>query len=245
MKLCPQCRQNFSDETHFCLSDGTPLIPVDDALEELTLVRPLIPNIQTPSQPVRSGKSRIFVYLAGGLFLLLLVAGVIGVAIFALTRSRNSDTSNNTSSNSILTNKDQATNQINKEKANLQSQQDQLEKEKQRLSDERKKLNEEKNKTGDTPLPPTSFPAQPTARIKFGRGHVAETFSGKIYTQRSFVLEARSGQYLSASVVGAGCVTFSNGGTNLGFVTVSGDNRVTLVNNCNSEASFTLTVAIK
>ena len=269
MKQCPQCRQNFSDDTHFCLSDGTPLIFVNSAPEEVTVVRPNlnihIPeeetivkpnlNINNPAPPVKQGVSPIFAYLTVGLLLLLIGGGVILLAIFAYGRISNTNTetakiSNSTPVNTFSINKENGKSLIDEQKANLQRQQDQIEKERQKLEDERKKLNEEKTKPLETPPPvpsppPVNYPPQPTARIKFGRGRVAESVSGKIYTQRSFVLEARSGQYLSASVNGGGCVVFSNGSSSVGFTTSSGDNRLTLVNNCNSEASFSLTVAIR
>ena len=248
MKQCPQCRQTFSDETYFCLSDGTPLPEGDEAPEEITVIKSVGPTVRTSASQEQKGTSRILVWVAGGLVLLILVLGVIGVAIITIRRNWKNEIPNN-SSNSNVSNRDEVSNRINKEKSNLQEQQDQIEKEKRRLAEERKKLNEDKNKTAETPLPSptrtTSYPAQPTARIKFGRGRVAESVSGKIYTQRSYVLEARSGQYLSATITGGGCVTFSNGATSLGYVTGSGDNRITLVNNCGTEAGFSLTVSIK
>lgn len=255
MKQCPQCRQYFSDDTHFCLSDGTPLIAADDTPEEMTVIRPQ--NIQPTPPSVQKGASPIFVYLTVGLLLLLLIGGVVAVGLFALSRMSGGNTnveiakeSNKTPSGFLPPKKDNEQEKIDQQKANLQQQQDQLEKEKQRLADERKKLNEDKNKPVETPVPTppppaTPYPAQPTARIKFGRGRVSESVSGKIYTERSFVLQARSGQYLSAAVSGGGCVTFSNGGTSFGYVTSSGDNRINLVNNCRAEASFSLTVSIR
>jgi hypothetical protein len=288
MKQCPQCRQTFTDETLFCLSDGTPLSFVGDSTEALTMVNQFVPSeeltvvnqsgpnsppeeltvvrqsgqnttppVQTTQtiQPVQTGVNPIFAYLAGGLFLLLLAVGAVGIGLFAWSRTSKTDLPNTPTPNSNLNRNDNEQNRLNQEKANLQVQKDQIDKEKQRLEDERNKLNQEKNKPNETPIPTpppstppptTPYPAQPTARIKFGRGRVAESVSGKIYTQRSFVLEARSGQYLSASVgSGGGCVTFSGGGTSLGYVTSSGDNRVTLVNKCGGEAGFTLTVSIR
>lgn len=261
MKQCPQCRQTFSDETLFCLSDGTPLAFIGENPEEITVVRPIpnipIPNIQ-PSQPVKQGVSPIFAYLTVILLILMLGGGIILAAIFAISRMSNTNTNNNTEtarvsnnlpSNFLPANKVNGDNKLDEQKANLQQQQDQIEKEKQRLTDERKKLNEEKNKPVETPppvpTPPPSYPQQPTARIKFGRGRIAETVSGTVNSQRSFVLECRNGQYLSASVSGGGCVVFSNGSASIGYVTNSGDNRLTLVNNCNSPSGFNMTVTIR
>ena len=272
MKQCPQCRQAYSDETIFCLSDGTPLILFDDAPEEVTVFKPIQPtqeeitvfkpnreeititrpsqNIQPTVPPVQSGSSPTFLYLVAGLLLLLIGGGVILAAIFVFSQMSGGNTNTEIAK---VTNTDNGQNKLGDQQANLRQQQDQLEKEKERLANERKKLDEEKNKSVPTPPllstpppPPTApKPPQPTARIKFGRGNIAQSVSGKIYTQRSFVLEARSGQYLSASVSGGGCVTFSGGGTSTGFTTITGDNRLTLVNNCDKEAGFSMTVAIR
>jgi hypothetical protein len=272
MKQCPQCRQTYSDETIFCLSDGTPLAFLNDKPEEVTIVQsfpeeitfvrpvqntqPTIVTPVQPIQPIRSGVSPIFAYLSIILLLLLIGGGAIVVGFFVLSRMSSENTNANTEVAKV-TNKpliDSGQNKINDQKANLQQQQDQLQKEKERLANERKKLDEEKNKPLSTPTistpppvptPPASYPPQPTARIKFGRGRVSGSVSGKVYTQRSFVLEAMSGQYLSATVNGGGCVTFSNGGSSTGFTTVRGDNRLTLVNNCQTEGSFSLTVTIR
>ncbi len=255
MKQCPACAQIFSDETIYCLSDGTPLIIFDEPAEEVTVIRKQIQIDPPPVQVVKTGVSPIFAYLAGGLALLLLFIGLIGFGLFAWIRTTTTGGAKPPVTNSISNQNDDGLDKIAKEKANLQEQQNQIEKEKQRLLEERQKLDREKNKPTASPnltLTPTptssptkTFPPQPTARIKFGRGRVAESISGVIYTQRSFVLEARSGQFLSASVNGGSCVTFSNGGTNLGYATISGDNRINLINNCNQEARFSLTVSIR
>jgi len=255
MKQCPVCSQIFSDETIYCLSDGTPLILFDETPEQATVIRKQIQIVPPPVEAVKSGVSPVFAYLAGGLALLLLFSGIIVVGLFAwnLTTKNEGPKPPGTNSNSNKNN--DVLDKIEKEKANLQEQQSQIEKEKQRLAEERQKLNREKTKPTESPNPtitstPTTspdktFPPQPTARIKFGRGRVAESVSGVIYSQRSFVLEARSGQYLSASVNGGSCITFSNGGTSLGYATISGDNRINLINNCNQEARFSLTVSIR
>lgn len=276
MKQCPQCQQTYSDDTIFCLSDGTPLVFFDDAPEEVTVFKPhqedltvirSAQNIQPPVQPpviqnVQQGVSPIFAYLSIGLFLLLLAGGVILLGIFAISSmwdSKKVATDLKNSNTQLVENRQ---NDVNAQQANLRELQDQLAKEKQKIENERKRLEEEKNKTFQTPTPlptampttmptimptppPITYPAQPTARIKFGRGRVAESVSGKVYTQRSFVLEARSGQFLSASVSGGNCVTFSNGSTSIGYATGNGDNRLTIINKCDSEAAFKLTVSIR
>ncbi len=63
-------------------------------------------------------------------------------------------------------------------------------------------------------------------RIRFARGRTSTTVSGKmVYGERSYVLGARYGQYVSANVSSRnGCVRFSNGSTSTGYTTNSGNN---------------------
>jgi hypothetical protein len=285
MKQCPQCRQNYPDDTIFCLSDGTMLIFINHSPEEVTVVNPLsqeevtvfkprreeitvvrpAQTVQNSASPVQSGVSPIFAYLSIGLLLLLIGGGVIALAVFVI--SRISVGGNTNTEVAKVTNTDNGQNKIFEQQANLRQQQEQIEKERQRLANERQKLDEEKDKPLSTPVatpnsvatpmvvtpppplptppPRVNYPPQPMGRIRFGRGRTAESISGKVYTQRSFVLEARSGQYLSASISGGGCVTFSGGATSTAFSTIRGDNRLTLINNCNTEAGFTMTVSIR
>ena len=83
-------------------------------------------------------------------------------------------------------------------------------------------------------------------RIRFARGRTSATVSGKmVYGERSFVLGARYGQYLSANVSSRnGCVKFSNGGTSTSYITRSGNNYLYLINACR-QTTFTLTVSIQ
>jgi cytoskeletal protein RodZ len=270
MKRCSICRKIYPDETMYCLDDGNPLAVVFEIAEEPTIVKndwqipPAMPSTK------QSGNSTIL-YVLAGIFGLLVLLGGAGVAAVMFMMPRN-DSSNHTSvtakketgspfSNTAETKtkneaaptptSDPEKERIEKEKADLKKEQDSLEKERKRLEDERKKLEEKKKTSADeikttTTTTATRPPPQPTTRIKFSRGSASQTVSGRIGSERSFVLEARSGQYLSASVgSGGGCVTFRGGGASTGFTTSSGDNRITLVNNCSSESSFTLTVAIR
>ena len=247
MKRCPQCQQTFLDENLYCLSDGTPLLPVFDAPEETTVIRPY-PFIQQSSQPVRQGVSPIFAYLS-----IALLALVVGGAVVLWVKS-NSNASPNakneiafTNSNTIelSPNKDQEL--LSQQKANLQNEQDALEKEKQRLADERKKLENQKNNPNETQTYNQTSPQNyPTERIKFRRGSVEETISSKIGSERSFVLYTLSGQYLSANISsGNGCVVFANGSTNTSYTTSKGDSYLRLKNNCGGGASFSLSVYIR
>lgn len=250
MKRCSQCQQTYSDETFFCLSDGTPLTHVFDEPEEQTIVRPLSIPLSQPSQQVRQGVSPMFAYLAVGLGVGLL-ALVVGGAIVLWLKSNPNVPSNaksetvNSASNSVeanLVNKN--SDLLDQQKANLQDEQAELEREKQKLADERRKLEAQKNKPAETKIfNPVN---EPTARINFRRGNVQETISGSVSGERSFVLRASSGQYLSASVSsGNGCVVFGNGSKNIGYTTAKGDNSLTVVNNCDGQTNFSLTVSIR
>ena len=82
-------------------------------------------------------------------------------------------------------------------------------------------------------------------RIRFAGGRTSATVSGRmVYGERSFVLGARYGQYLSANVSSRnGCVKFSNGATGTSYITRSGNNYLYLINACR-QTNFTLTVSI-
>lgn len=92
-----------------------------------------------------------------------------------------------------------------------------------------------------------------TKRIVFRRDSTSATVSGRIAAirERSFVLGARAGQYLSATVSSSGgCVEFDKGrgtpgGTSLNYTTSSGSNYIAIVNNCNRRVSYSLTVSIE
>jgi hypothetical protein len=253
MKQCPQCRQTFTDDNQFCLSDGTLLLSVYENQEELTVVKSG-QSFQFPNQnvqPAKQGVNPIFAYLTVGLLVLLVGIGVIVAGIFLLKGTGNTPqtTTVSNSQNANQTNSEKS--KLDDQKADLDQKQAELEKEKQKLAEDKKKLNEQKSATTSVPVPPPppttkTYPPQPTARIKFASGAVASSVSGKVYTQRTYVLECRSGQYLSASINGS-CARFSNGGTSLGYYTRQGDNAITVVNNCDNvdEASFSFSVAIR
>ncbi|MGH9881969.1 MAG: hypothetical protein ACRD6N_11080, partial [Pyrinomonadaceae bacterium] len=57
MKRCPTCNRTFTDENlSFCIDDGTPLVPVSDPPDDVTVVTPSSAQIhrdapQTESYP--------------------------------------------------------------------------------------------------------------------------------------------------------------------------------------------------
>lgn len=78
-------------------------------------------------------------------------------------------------------------------------------------------------------------------RIVFRRGATAATVTGRIgaMSERRFVLGARRGQYLSATVSSTnGCIEFARGGESVGYTTRSGSNYLTLVNFCRDRSNF-------
>lgn len=84
-------------------------------------------------------------------------------------------------------------------------------------------------------------------RIKFAPGRTSASISGTLGRggQRSYVLAARYGQYLSGNVSSrTGCVKFTEGSTSVGFTTRAGDNYVSITNYCSRPTNFILTVSI-
>lgn len=255
MKICPRCSQTFSDDNLYCLSDGTLLAFSLETQEDATVIKPL--GFVQPPPPVRQGINPIFIFLGVGLLAAVFVVGVAAVWVIAnfyaapiVANNRLTDISSNKDVGNTISNKNAANDssdtdrdRLNEQKANLASEQAAIEKEKKRLADERRRLDAEKNKSANKT---TSLAAQPTARISFDKGNSQQIVSGTVGSQRSFVLGAGSGQYLYASVSSANnCVAFSNGSNSIGGSTVRGDNRITIINNCSSAASFTLTVGIR
>lgn len=243
MKRCPKCNQLYADDNlSFCLSDGASLSATYDT--EQTLVLPTAsfntpPVVGSPSQsqpPSRQGVSPMFAYLAVGL-LALIVGGAI--VLWIKSDSDASSVAKNTSPNPANS-KSNEDDSLDEQKEKLQDEQARIEREKQKLADERQKLEDQKNRSGDY------YVDQPAARIRFRKGNVEETITGDVSKERSFILGAKSGQYLSASVVSSnGCVVFSNGSTSISYTTSTGDNRLSLMNNCGGQASFSLTVSIR
>lgn len=84
-------------------------------------------------------------------------------------------------------------------------------------------------------------------RIRFPRGRTSTSTSGKINGQmdRSFVLSAKNGQWLTASVSSRnGCVQFTNGSTGISYETGSGNNYLYIINRCRNTTNYTITVSI-
>jgi hypothetical protein len=247
MKRCPQCQQTFSDDNFYCLSDGTPLPAFSDATEAETVVRSA-PVVQPTAQTTRQGVNPLITYLSIGFLASLVIIGGAIILFLLLKSNTNTPPAKNDVANIVSNTPEpkqtREPDTTNQQKANLEEQQASLEKEKQKLADERRKLDAQKIKPVE---PSINTPAaQPTARISFQRVSTQSTVSGVVASERSYVLAARSGQYLSATVSsGSGCVALANGSTSIGYTTSKGDNRVTVVNKCGGQSSFNLTVSIR
>jgi ketosteroid isomerase-like protein len=123
VKRCPTCNKTFTDRNlSFCIEDGTPLVPVDDLPDEVTVVSPsasdggrgpagpssgsdegTVPSYQPPrtySAPrIPEARRSAWPWILGLLLLLVLVIGGMGVAAwfyFQPTKrlSANTNTSN-------------------------------------------------------------------------------------------------------------------------------------------------------
>jgi uncharacterized protein DUF4440 len=104
MKRCPTCNKTYTDRNlSFCIEDGTPLVPVNTAADETTVVSPssgdsashLPPTVPAPSdwqgpvyQPPRSyvppgsgQKRKIWPWVVG--IVGVLIIGLIGLGVFA------------------------------------------------------------------------------------------------------------------------------------------------------------------
>jgi len=249
MKTCPTCHRTYAEETlAFCLDDGSPLSLSYDS--EATHVIPpgrVVPDATIASSPLRhqplgghsfssqaisnnGRRTNPLLYVVIALLALIAAGALVLLLIFG--RSSNS---NNPVANIAANNQGDS-----QQKQNLQNQQAELARERQRLEDERKKLESQKT----APLETTPSVDTP-ARIKFRRGSVQETISGFVARSKRYVLKAKAGQYLSATLTSNGCVVFNTASNSINFITANGDNWITVVNNCGAQAPFNLTVDIR
>jgi hypothetical protein len=218
-------------------SEATHVIPVDRVAPGATIASiPLQPQQRRSqtfsSHAIPSGdrKTNPLLYVIIALLALIAGGGLVALLIFG----RSSPTSNQIVN--VPANNEPDPRQQNQD---LQNQQAELNRERQRLEDERKKLESQKTKPAET----TSVDS--AARISFRRGSVEETISGVVARSKSYVLKAKAGQSLSATVTSNGCVVFNTASNSMTFITANGDNWITVVNNCGAQAPFNLTVYIR
>jgi ketosteroid isomerase-like protein len=123
VKSCPTCNKTFTDRNlSFCIDDGTPLVPVDDPPEEVTIVTPLassggslpagsssrsgedpVPSYQPPGTYATPGvppsRRRVWPWILGLLLFLLIVVVGMGTAAWFYFRPLRSLTANANTSN--------------------------------------------------------------------------------------------------------------------------------------------------
>lgn len=253
MKYCPLCRQTYADEILYCVSDGNDLV---SDIEEVTVVKPpppVLPPLPPPlPPPARHSIGPAAKYSALGCFIFLLLgAGILVFVMYKATSPLSSKSETPSEAETIANVSTEVKNaasqeqsRLDEQKAELRKEQARIEREKLKLADERGKLDARNAAEAAAPLSPAK-PDKPAARINFRPGNMQETISDTVNSERSFMLRAKAGQFLSASVTSNGCVRFGDGSTTTNSSTISGDNYITITNNCRMAASFNLTVNIR
>jgi len=226
MKNCPKCGQSFLDEYLYCLSDGTPLVAQASPPEELTVIR----------KPKREGMktSTVLLFILAGVLTLALGATIGVLYVFWPRQTAVEQVQRNGASERPAANQRQSQPTVTPEPT---------------VQPERTPT----PKKEDSPPPQRPSPPAPTdagdpgpTRISFRAGRVSETLTGTVSNFRTYLLYAKDGQTLTASVRSDDdCATFDGGSTRISYPTGSGDNPIPLVNNCDGQARFTLTVSIR
>jgi hypothetical protein len=180
MKKCPQCSQVYGDDTNFCLSDGTTLVSAfgntSPNVEIPTVINrsPFVPPI-TQSSVNNSGNSGL-TYLLIGLLALIIGGGVVGTAVYFLTKSEEKG-----NSNAKISSENSKKDELSDEKVRLKEQQDKLDEEKKKLENERKDLENKKKQTPlPTVLPSVQNPNSRTAYIIDPPSNIRATPNGTI-----------------------------------------------------------------
>lgn len=248
MKKCPQCQQTFGDDTVFCLNDGNALTLVYQETEAATVIK----SSNNSAAPPPNGVSPVFMYAAFGLLALFVGGAIIAALLFAsnafapANRITETNINANQPQNSVVVVANQNSNKKDERADDLQAGRDALEREKQKLAAERKRLETEKKPVVDSVKTVTPARDAGTTRVNFGRGRLSETISGNIVAARRFVLRAKAGQQISASVGSpGGCVSFAGSATSYVSTTGAGDNFISLTNTCGAGSTFNLTVTIQ
>ena len=179
MKKCLQCAQAYGDDTNFCLSDGSTLVSVSNsftATDETPTVysnspAPTVysgsqfapsqftPPVSYQSAPPETKKSNtVLIALVVGFFALVIGGAVVGLVMYGLSNSGNTNVANVSNSADKSNKNSQPEQKSDNENLaqNLKQQQDKLAKDKQKLEDERKALEEKKKQTPSPPQPPPS-----------------------------------------------------------------------------------------
>ncbi len=221
MKNCPKCGQTFLDEYVFCLSDGTPLDDPVTPPEDLTVIR------EPPQEGMKTSTVVLFI-LAG--ILTLALGATIGILYVFWPRQ---------------TAVEQA--QGNRSPANQRQSQPTVTPEPTVQSARTPTPKKQDSPPPERPsAPPTDSGDPGPTRISFRAGRASETVTGTVSNFRSYVLYAKEGQTLTATIrSNDDCATFDGGSTRIGYPTGNGNNVIPLVNNCDGQARFTLNVSIR
>jgi hypothetical protein len=264
MKTCPKCGTRYSDDTlSYCLQDGAALLgPVTDTptvvLGETETFVPGRDAVRAPigdlstnrldqsqvthaPQPAAEKKgSKVALAVVVTAVGMLLLFGVIGLAAFVYFRNLQQAGLQNTNISLPVNNK--------VANANSSPSPPPIASPSRAATSEPRSTPYPSPKVdNDLPPPPDTVPYPATTRLQFGRGAVSTTFGALINPgdNRSLVLACRAGQSLTANVTSQrGCVTIEGGGSSLRTTTSSGDNYITLSNNCSSIIKFTIRITV-
>ena len=146
MKRCPTCNKTFTDRNlSFCIDDGTPLVPVNNPPDEVTVVSPSARDAADPSAGPSSGldegtvppyqppgayaspglpprKRKIWPWILGLLLLLLLViVGMGAVAWFYFQPLKYITADTNTSDSNANVDRDDANSNLSNSNSNSNS----------------------------------------------------------------------------------------------------------------------------
>lgn len=251
MKTCPTCYRSYSDDTlAFCLDDGTRLTVDNSEATRIIPAGSIVPGATIPSLSPLTQQPRGQTYSSQAIpnsprktnpllyVIVVLLALIAGGGLVALLMFGRSSAVRNPVENVAANNQPDS---LRQQERDLQNKQTELERERQRLEDERKQLQSEKTPAVEPAAPSVDSPA----RISFRRGNAEETISGVVARSKSYVLKAKAGQYLAATVTSNGCVVFNTAANSMNYVTANGDNWITVVNNCAAQSPFNLTVDVR
>ncbi len=257
MKTCPKCNTQYTDDTlSFCLNDGTPLTgaatdtPTVVFNESETVVRSsgadwqqsqathYIPQQHIPPQqpPTSGGKSSMLVVAIAALALLAVVGvAAVGGFIYYNSSGKNAGLTNANSSptpsRTPETNKPSPTATATPTPTPA-------------VSSPTPSASATPGSTTSIDKAPTNFTSK---RFEFPKGAFSSNISDSLDVgeQRTYLVACRAGQTMNTKVErGLPCITYSNGGSALRWTTFSGDNKVTIKNNCEQRSGFVVSVSV-
>ena len=248
--MCPQCGRMYADDLMFCLQDGSVLAPdsAAAAAEEPTVVRAPRRTNASPAAAATGPARRSRGWLKWALPAVLLLIGAAVAAIVAILFLRpmlvpSSDDQAAVPANTAPSNRQRPVENRPPPPSPTPSP---ARTETPARSEERRDVRNSDEAPAEDDDGGDRFTDPGPARITFSRGAVGETVTGRIAGERSFLLYTMAGQRLNARVQSPdGCVKFAGGGTSTSFSTSQGDSRVTIVNNCDRPARFTLSVTVR